>query len=66
MSTEIHRAAVLAAERMVPLLVEMLTNGEVGEVAVVVTTHDLTPEKRVTKRARSVRVARGYSLLERA
>lgn len=63
---ENRKAARKAVQRLEAMLVEMMENGEVGEAAVVVTPGDLTPEKRVTKKARSVKIAVGYSTLEHA
>lgn len=63
---DIERAARLAAQRVEAMLVAMLSSGELGEVAVVVGLFELEPQKRVTTKARTVKVARGHSLVERA
>lgn len=58
---EIARAAHLAAQRLEAMLVEMLEAGQVGEVAIVVSISGLDPEKRVTTKGKTVRVARGIA-----
>lgn len=55
----ISHAAKLAAVRVQEMLIEMLMDGQVGEVAVVVDWGHLTPQKRVTTKAKGVKVARG-------
>lgn len=54
-----QRAARLAMNSLEKMLIEMLIANEVGEVAVVVGWGQLEPQKRVTKRARVVKIARG-------
>lgn len=66
LSPEIERAAHLAAERAKAMLIDMLTKGEVGEVAILVGLFELEPEKRVSTKAKSVKVRRGHSVLDRA
>lgn len=58
-SPEIEQAVNRAAASVRRLLLEMLTADELGEVAVVIGYHSLEPEKRVTTKARTIRVARG-------
>lgn len=59
-SPEIKRAAHLAAQRAEALLIDMLTKGEVGEVAVIVLSpYELKPVKRVETEGRTVKVPRG-------
>ena len=56
---EQERAAKLVAERVRKLVLDMLIAQELGEVAVIVTYHDLEPLKRVITPAKKVRIARG-------
>lgn len=56
---EIEQAARLAATRVKDMIVTMLMADEVGEVAVVVSVGQLEPQKRVTTRARAVKIGRG-------
>jgi len=56
---EIEQAARAAAARVKDMIVAMLLANETGEVAVVVSWGQLHPEKRVTTKARAVKVARG-------
>lgn len=64
---EIEQAAKQAAERVRRLIVQMLADGEIGEVAVVIGYHELEPEKRVTTKAKTVKVARGQmTVIDRA
>jgi hypothetical protein len=63
---ELQHAAKTAAARVEKLLIEMLANQQVGEVAVVVSWGQLEPEKRVTTKDRVVKVGRGrMTALER-
>jgi hypothetical protein len=56
----LQHAARAAALRVEKLLVEMLANHELGEVAVVVSWGQLEPEKRVVQKARVIKVGRGH------
>jgi len=58
-SPDLQHAARAAASRVEKLLIEMLTSQEVGEVAVIVSWGQLEAEKRVTTKARVVKVGRG-------
>lgn len=59
MPPELQHAAHTAARRVEKLLLEMMVNRELGEVAVVVSWGQLEPEKRVTTKAHVVKVGRG-------
>lgn len=59
-----RRAAHLAAERIEAMLLEMLVNGDVGEVVIAVGLFELTPLKRVTTKGKAVKVAQGRVLVE--
>lgn len=58
-SESIERAANLAASRVKQLLIEMLSQGETGEVAIVVSYGFLEPQKRPIEKAKAIKVARG-------
>jgi len=57
----ILHAARTAARRVERLLIEMLTEKKLGEVAVVVSWGQLEPEKRVIEKDRVVKVGRGQA-----
>lgn len=58
-SSPIQHAARTAARRVEKLLIEMLTEKKLGEVAVVVSWDGLDPEKRIVEKDKRVKVGRG-------
>lgn len=64
MAHDIDSAAQLAAKRLEAMLLQMLRDGEFGEVCIVVTHEGLKPIKRVTEEQRTIRIAQGYSLIQ--
>ena len=56
---ELQHAARVAAKRVEKLLLEMLTERKLGEVAVVVSWGTLEPEKRVIEKDHVVKIGRG-------
>lgn len=66
MPPDLQHAARTAALRVEKLLLEMLVENKLGEVAVVVSWSQLEPEKRVTTKAKTIRIARGQmSVIEK-
>lgn len=57
--SEVQHAARVAARRVEKLLIDMLDNNEIGEVAVVVSWSHLEPLKRVVERDGIVKIGRG-------
>lgn len=64
-STDIQRAARLAAQRLEAMLVDMLAAGQVGTVAIeVLNPYELKPVKTIVEEQRSIKVGQGHSIIE--